>query len=170
MITKSTHEDIPSLLSLFAEARATIATLGIDQWQNGYPTDTVIREDILRGESYVYKRDGELLATFVLMDRSEPTYNVIYDGEWLTGQSAGYCAVHRVAIALRARGQGIATELLDFCARRALSCGKRSLRIDTHEGNLVMRRMLEKNGFCHCGSIRLSDGAWRVAYEKMLFP
>ena len=29
--------DLPALLDLFAEARGTIAKLGIDQWQDGYP-------------------------------------------------------------------------------------------------------------------------------------
>jgi hypothetical protein len=31
-----------------------------------------------------------------------------------------------------------------------------------------MRRMLEKNGFVHCGTIYLENGDERVAYEKMI--
>ena len=46
--------------------------------------------------------------------------------------------------------------------------GKSSLRIDTHEGNVVMRRMLEKQGFMPCGTILLQNGDPRVAYEKVL--
>jgi RimJ/RimL family protein N-acetyltransferase len=42
------------------------------------------------------------------------------------------------------------------------------LRIDTHKGNTVMRKMLEKHGFSHCGTIFLHSGESRVAYEKRI--
>ena len=168
MIRKSTIEDIDRLLSLFDEARATIATLGIDQWQNGYPTREVIEADIQKGESYLYERDGQLLATFAMLKNEEPTYRVIYDGEWLTRGTDRYTAIHRFAIAVSARGKGIAGELLAFAMAYARENHKLSLRIDTHEGNVPMRRMLEKNGFLLCGHIFLESGESRVAYEKRL--
>jgi virulence-associated protein VapD len=31
-----------------------------------------------------------------------------------------------------------------------------------------MRKMLEKHGFSHCGTIYLESGDERVAYEKMI--
>jgi GNAT superfamily N-acetyltransferase len=77
-----------------------------------------------------------------------------------------YTAVHRVAVALASRGTGVAGEILRFAEQKAKEHGHASLRIDTHEGNVVMRRMLEKNGFVYCGVIFLQDGAERVAYEK----
>ena len=39
IIRQATIQDTQALDALFAEARATIAALGIDQWQNGYPAD-----------------------------------------------------------------------------------------------------------------------------------
>ena len=44
----------------------------------------------------------------------------------------------------------------------------RRVRVDTHEGNIPMRKMLEKNGFEYCGTIHLLDGQPRVAYEKLV--
>ena len=41
------------------------------------------------------------------------------------------------------------------------------LRIDTHEDNLVMQHVLEKNGFTKCGIIYLESGDPRLAYEKL---
>lgn len=171
-IRKSTEQDLPALLSIFDEARGTIKQLGIDQWQNGYPHSEVIRDDISRGESYSVTADGEICATFALIEGGEPTYDKIYDGAWLTGYSPAtspdYFAIHRVAISVRLRGQGIATKIIDFAAQKARAAEKRSLRIDTHRGNVVMRRMLEKHGFTHTGTIYLADNAERVAYEKLI--
>ncbi len=170
-IRKTTARDIAALLSLFAEARATIAALGIDQWQNGYPNEAVIREDLLHHRGYLVERDGELLATFALIEDGEPSYDRIENGAWLTGDqrmAPHYLAIHRVAIAVCARGFGIASLIMEFAANRAAALDRTSLRIDTHHGNIVMRKMLEKQGFFHCGTIFLTDGALRVAYEKQL--
>jgi hypothetical protein len=46
LIRKSIKSDINSLLPIFDEARRTIAALGIDQWQNGYPSESVILADV----------------------------------------------------------------------------------------------------------------------------
>ena len=171
-IRKSTRDDVSRLLEIFDEARGTIKALGIDQWQNGYPHAEVIRDDVSRGESYSVVCDGEICGTFALIEQGEPTYDKIFDGAWLTGESLAtnpdYFAIHRVAILVKMRGCGIATKIIDFAADKARLAEKRSLRIDTHRGNVVMRRMLEKHGFSHTGTIYLTDGAERVGYEKLI--
>ncbi len=168
-IRKTTPADIEALLSLFAEARGTIAALGIDQWQNGYPNRAVIEADLVKEQSYCATLDGTVVATFAMLTEGEPTYDRILDGHWQSGdESRSYIAIHRVAIAVACRGQGIAPAILAYASRLAAVLGRQSLRIDTHEGNLVMRRMLEKNGFTHCGTIFLESGDKRVAYERLL--
>lgn len=168
-IRQSVANDLDALMALFSEARGTIALLGIDQWQDGYPSEAVVARDIEKGQSYCVEHDGNICATFALIDDGEPTYDRIFDGAWLTGDQTGhYLAIHRVAIAVAMRGQGIAPAILSYAADAALRSERTSLRIDTHRGNVVMRRMLEKNGFAYCGVIYLANGAERVAYEKVL--
>ena len=167
-IRMTKKEDIDAIMPIFDEARATIAALGIDQWQNGYPSREVIEKDFSKARSYCVIKDGEIAGTFALIDDGEPTYDEIFDGKWLTGDEKDhYFAIHRVAISVKSRGSGISTQIIDFCAEKARENGKSSLRIDTHRGNVVMRRMLEKNEFAYCGVIYLSDGDERVAYEKI---
>lgn len=169
IIRKSTAGDLDTLMNIFDEARATIATLGIDQWQNGYPSREVIAEDIEMSRSYAVEVDSDICGTFVLVDDGEITYDKIYGGHWLTGdESDDYVAIHRVAISVKNRGSGISTAIIDYAAEFARGLGRASLRIDTHEGNVVMRRMLEKHGFKYCGVIYLQSGDSRVAYEKKL--
>ena len=104
-----------------------------------------------------------------MIDDGEPTYDKIYDGHWLTGDdSRDYIAIHRVAIAVASRGSGASAFMMQYAAELARGIGRKSVRIDTHEGNVVMRRMLEKNGFVYCGVIYLDSGAARVAYEKII--
>ena len=168
-IRKTNLGDIDSLVHIFNEARTTIAALGIDQWQNGYPTREIIVADTENAQSRCVFSDGEIIGTFALIEDGESTYDNIFDGEWLTGNGKEhYFAIHRVAISVKSRGMGISTAIIDYCTDAARKANKASLRIDTHRGNIVMRKMLEKHGFIHCGTIYLESGDERVAYEKII--
>ena len=169
MIRKSTESDIEIITSIFDEARQTIKKLGIDQWQNGYPSADVLRDDISLAQSYCVEEDNTICGSFAIILTGEPTYEKIFNGEWITGNSnKNYTAIHRVAISVVKRGSGISGKIISFAESVAKSHGHDSLRIDTHQGNVVMRRMLEKNGFQYCGIIYLESGEERVAYEKII--
>lgn len=176
-IRKTTGADLDAVMNIIEEARRTIAALGINQWQNGSPNRAMLAEDISLGQGRCVELDGEgagqIVGTFALIEDGEPTYDYIEDGAWLTADrdadgAWSYLAIHRVAISVANRGSGISTAILDYAAETARGLGRMSLRIDTHRGNVVMRRMLEKHGFVHCGTIYLLNGDPRVAYEKVL--
>ena len=166
-IRRAEPGDLEALVSLYAEARATIALLGIDQWQDGYPGEAVIAADIETGRGRVVEdENGELAGVFALCEGEDPTYRVIENGSWMTSEP--YLTMHRTAIRVKNRGTGVSGMVVRYakdCARRL---GLKTLRIDTHEGNVVMRRMLEKNGFEYRGVIHLENGDPRVAYETVI--
>ena len=172
-IRATTPTDIDTVMAIIEEARRTIAALGIDQWQNGSPNRAMIEEDVALGQGYCVEGDGTIIGTFALIPNGEPTYDRIYDGKWQTPDhktdgTVSYLAIHRVAISVACRGSGVSTAMIRYAEEYARIRGKTSLRIDTHRGNVVMRRMLEKHGFTHCGVIYLQNGDERVAYEKVL--
>ena len=94
-IRLSQFSDLTDLMEIFHQAQATIGQLGIDQWQNGYPSEKVVADDMTQNRSYVVQREGEILGTFVLV-QTEPTYDRIYEGQWQCGDA--YLAIHRVAV------------------------------------------------------------------------
>lgn len=163
---KATKKDLDRVMQIIFDARTRIGKLGIDQWQYGYPTRDIVKEDIELERYYVGEEGSEILSVFAVIDDGEPTYETIYEGAWLTGDEDKYVAVHRIAVAGNTLKRGVASETLRFVAANAIARGFVSIRIDTHEGNIPMRGMLEKNGFVHCGTIYLTDGEKRVAYEK----
>ena len=172
-IRVTTPADLDAVMTIIEEARGTIAALGIDQWQSGTPDRSMLTRDMAEGQGRVVTLDGEIVGTFALLYGGEPTYDVIHDGKWLAPDKAAdgsvaYIAIHRVAIAVAKRGSGISTAMIEYAESYARILGKTSLRIDTHAGNTVMRRMLEKHGFVHCGTIFLQNGDPRVAYEKVM--
>jgi GNAT superfamily N-acetyltransferase len=173
-IRATTPKDIDAVMAIIEEARGTIAALGIDQWQNGSPNRVMITEDMSLGQGRVVTDDdGAIIGTFALIYTGEPTYDAIYGGGWgaadkASDGSVAYIAIHRVAISVARRGKGVSSAIISYAEEFARILGKTSLRIDTHEGNVVMRRMLTKHGFVHRGTIYLKNGDPRVAYEKVL--
>lgn len=168
---KAVPEDLDVLPAMYDEGRAAIARFGIDQWQNGYPAREDIEKDIADDVLWVSEDPafpGKIASVFALIFTGEPTYDRIIDGQWLTGDSHNYAAIHRITVSPHFRNRGIAGQTMDFGKNTARENGFSSLRIDTHQGNLAMRGMLEKNGFTHCGTIFLQSGAPRVAYEILL--
>lgn len=178
---KATMADVPALEELYEKGRAAIATFGIDQWQNGYPAKADIVKDIAENILWVSEdtevpgkiAQKQIASVFALLFNGEPTYDKIVGddeipvGQWLTGDTHNYAAIHRITVSPDFRGRGIAGQTMMFGVEKAKEAGKTSLRIDTHRGNLAMRGMLQKNGFTHCGTIFLQSGEKRVAYERV---
>lgn len=167
-IRKSTKYDIDGIMCLLGEARESMGRLGIDQWQYGYPSREIVKEDVKFDRSYVATDDdGNLCATFAIITGGEPTYRKIYGGNWLT-DGTDYLVFHRIAVKMENRGTGLSDEIVCFLEKFASDHGFQSLRVDTHQGNKPMRKMLERNDFTYTGIIHLSSGEERVAYEKVL--
>ncbi len=150
--------ELPALLEIYDNARLYMRENGNPtQWNNGYPNEEVLRDDIEKDRLYVCEEDGELLGVFCYFEGTDPTYTKIYDGEWLDQRHVG--VMHRVAVAVHRKG------VASFCYEYCFNISK-NIRIDTHRDNIPMQKSLIKNGFKYCGIIHLLNGDERLAYQK----
>lgn len=163
MIRKATYEDVPALMEVFRRAREIMRASGnMNQWNDGYPSEEIVRKDIEDGVCYVLTdRDKEgkerIMATMAFIPGSDPTYAEIYDGRWV--DDSPYYVIHRIAVA--EPGHNAAARLLEWGFKHT-----DSIRIDTHKDNVIMQHILQKQGFRHCGVIHLANGDPREAYQK----
>lgn len=166
MIFRRTEEkDVRQVTDLWEQARAYFREQGIDQWQDDYPNEESLKEDMAEGESYILEENGKILATAFISFRGEPDYEQIYEGDW--SYKGFYGVVHRVAVDASCKGCGLGGVLIGEAIRMCRERQADSLRVDTHADNRSMQRMLEKNGFVRRGVIFLGrDGARRVAFER----
>ena len=162
ILRKTKTTDIPRVMEIINQAKQYFKENDIDQWQDGYPNNMTIQEDIKNGEAYVLDHDDHILGTCMITINGEPTYDVI-EGKWFSEDD--YICVHRIAIDNQYKGTGLASIILNEAV--ALYPQYHSLRMDTHEDNLSMQRFLSKYGFHYCGMITLASGALRKAYEKI---
>lgn len=134
---KATETDLNPIMNIISQAQNYFKEQGIDQWQNGYPNRQTIKQDIENGNSYVLLKDDIIVGTVAIIPGVEKTYESIYNGEWKsTGE---YVTIHRIAIDSRYKRLGFATMVLDKVEEMCKNMGINSIRIDTHEENLLCR-------------------------------
>lgn len=157
IIRQSSLEDIPQLQELFENARKFMAEIGNpNQWAATYPSEELLKKDIENRDSYVILQGNRIVATFVLRGGIDPTYNIIYDGQWLNDDP--YATIHRVASSGEVKG------VLHLSMQFALQ-HYHNIRIDTHRDNKVMQNAIAKERFKYCGIIHCWNGDERLAYQ-----
>ena len=166
ILRKTTIEDISRVMEIIEQGRAYLKLSNVDQWQNGYPNEEIIREDIVDGYGYVLECEGKIVGTVALSFDGEPWYDNIYNGKWLTNED--FLVIHRLAVSDDVRGKDAAAEIMrkakDLCAQRGIC----SIKIDTHEDNVIMQKFVKKNGFEYCGLVILGSEGERLCFEKVL--
>lgn len=157
-IRTTTPADFDRIQQIYAYAREQMRKNGNpNQWGNSRPTISVLLEDIHSGKSYLIEESGRICGVFAFSIGADPTYRVIEQGAWLN--EAPYGVIHRLAGSEESKG--IFSACLSYCLSQIPN-----LRIDTHQDNLIMQHLLEKNGFRKCGIIYVDDGSPRLAYQK----
>lgn len=163
-VRKAKEKDFSAVCKLLQMGRENIKALGIDQWQNGDPSEKDLENDIKNGTLYVADEGGKILG-MCFIGFYESDYDYIYWGNWEAG---GYAVMHRVAVDTESRGKGVFSALIGKASELAIQEGKTQLRIDTHRGNTNMQKALLKGGFARMGVIYLKNGDERVAFLKKL--
>jgi len=156
--------DIQSIMAAIEQGRSRLKSLGVDQWQNGYPDETAILEDISKKQGHVFVKGNEIVAYAAIVFEPDPFYEGI-NGNWLTNNP--YVVVHRIAVADKYAHQGIAKHILASAEKMAQKKAVSSFRIDTHHDNRYMRNLIRQMNFTLCGIVQVRDGK-RMAYEKII--
>ena len=160
--------DLRPIGDIVRSAQRSLAELGIDQWQDGYPSEEIIADDIASGEGYVILADdGSVAAYGAVKVGREADYDDIRSGAWR--YDGEYVVVHRLCVAEPHRRSGLASMFFACAAQIARRSGRDIIRVDTHEGNVRMLSLLDKEGFGRCGTIRCRSGV-RAAFDRRVAP
>lgn len=161
---KATDSDAGKIWQILQQAIERRRQDGSLQWQDGYPNEDTVKEDIEKGVGFLLSELDTPVAYCALILNDEPAYDNI-DGKWLT--NGDFYVVHRVAVSTAASGKGLASEIFERLEQHSKENNIFSVKVDTNFDNPAMIRTLEKRGYIYCGEVFLR-GAVRRAYEKIL--
>ncbi len=163
-LRKADLTELPSVWEIIQQAIEQRRRDGSDQWQQGYPNEQTIEEDISNGWGYVLVENAQVIAYAAIIIGNEPAYEDI-QGKWLTDGT--YVVIHRVATSNAVKGRGVATQLFRMIEELALAHDVYSIRVDTNFDNVPMLKILERLNYVYCGEV-FFIGANRMAFEKVL--
>ena len=164
--------DMDNIMLTIRQAKNYMKRHRVDQWQSGYPDESMVIGDIARGEGHVMTYGGRFAGYFMLTDEPQAEYDLLTDGKWRT--DGLYCTLHRTCVAAEYRGSGMSDRLVAAAEALAREAGAQALRADTHRHNEPMKLLLRRSGFAYRGNIRIEPEAERghdparQAFEKIL--
>ena len=92
-----TKNEIDEVMAIISDAKELLSKDSL-QWQQGYPNETVMMDDILNNELFGYYLDDFLVGIVALVKGLNKNYTEIYDGSWINPASDNDLTIHRIAV------------------------------------------------------------------------
>jgi GNAT superfamily N-acetyltransferase len=164
ILSKARDSEITIIWNILQDAIDQRKKDGSEQWQNGYPNEQTIYDDINNSYGYVLIDNNVIVAYAAIIFGEELAY---YDikGSWLTNDD--YVVIHRVATSNEYKRKGIATQFFRMIEDLSIEQNVYSIKVDTNFDNIPMMKVLDKLEYTYCGEI-LFGGALRRAYQKII--
>jgi GNAT superfamily N-acetyltransferase len=165
IITPAAPEDLGLLIAFRDEAAHWLATRGIYQWQEPYPTEDLMEEGMLRniqaGETFIVWDDDGTPAATITVDRwANPDL-------WTSEEAAEPALyAHKLTVARAYAGQGLGGELLDWAGTRAALAGARWLRVDVWTTNRRLQHYYLGLGFTHVRTVALPHNPSGALFQR----
>ncbi|MQS76254.1 GNAT family N-acetyltransferase [Companilactobacillus halodurans] len=163
---KGVMDDLDAIMEIIDSAKALLKADGSTQWQDGTPNREILLNDLRHGYVRVLVVDGKIAGTATLMTQKDPHYTKIYDGEWDDNKDR-YATIHRIALSTKYRGMKLSKFFFSNLISDTYAQEIYHMRIDTHELNLRMQKLVSYFGFNYRGIIYVKTGSEgkRLAYE-----
>lgn len=165
-IRLAAEEDIPVIMSLIREVVPEMIRSGNFQWDDNYPNEAVLKEDVRLHQLWVAEvSTGIIAGVAAITGEQEPEYSNV---GWNMHEEA--IVIHRLAVSPRYRGKGIAQALLTLAEEVAIGRGISVLRVDTNSANEATQNLFPKLGYVYAGDIQLAFRPELLfyCYEKRL--
>ena len=144
--------EIEEILELTHACGQHMRDHGIDQWDESYPNQEVILQDLKTQTLFTYRENNEILGIIVLNEQQDEEYSQI---NWSTSKTDRNIVVHRLAVKPSEQKRGIARRLMDFAEKWSRDNLYDAIRLDTFSQNLRNQRFYLKRGYTDLGSVYL---------------
>ena len=155
--------DLPELFSLYRAAILRMDEQNIPQWDEIYPSQEVLQEDVLSGQMQIGRMDGKIAVVFLLEECSEGDYE---PADWRYREPR-FVVLHRLCVHPSFQGQGVARQAMDFLEWQVLERGIHAIRLDAFSLNPAALKLYESRGYEKVGEILYRKGLFNL-YEKQL--
>ncbi|WHT39014.1 GNAT family N-acetyltransferase [Myroides sp. mNGS23_01] len=162
MIRQIAASDVNEIVKVLRQVKQDMYSKGIDQWDEHYPNEKTIQEDLDKKQAYIYSENGEVLAYMVINQEYDIEYN---DLNWST--STPFIVIHRLFVKPTAQGKGISSQMIQYVEQYAIENNYASIRFDAYALNNTANAVYLKKGYTLVGTVQFRKGVFNC-YEKGL--
>ena len=157
------QEDLPELVSLFQAATRQMDAQGVFQWDELYPDEGILSEDVARGNMTICTIEERIAVAFMLDFCEDSDYE---SADWR------YCerdivVLHRLCVHPDFQGRGVARQTMDDLESEVRARGRKTIRLDAFSQNPTALHLYESRGYRKAGEIMYRKGLFYL-YEKKL--
>jgi ribosomal protein S18 acetylase RimI-like enzyme len=163
MIQKAAIHDHGIIMNIIRDAIADMVSRGIDQWDGIYPSAEIIRNDLQAETLYVGVGENIIKGLMVLNESQVKEYGSV---KWRY-TSGKQLIIHRLCIAPKYQGQGIARLMLEFAGKYGKQNHYQSIRLDAFTANQRACNLYEHAGYRIAGTVTFRKGQF-YCFEKNL--
>ncbi|MGH8895447.1 MAG: GNAT family N-acetyltransferase [Egibacteraceae bacterium] len=164
VIVPAVPDDLDILIAFRNEAARWLASRGIDQWSDPWPSQDLMIQGMLR--------NIEGRETFIVWDGTTAAATITVDGWanpdlWTKAERAEPALyAHKLTVARAYAGRGLGTELLDWAGTRAADNGATWLRVDVWTTNHKLQRYYLDQGFTHIRTVALPHNPSGTLFQR----
>lgn len=160
---QATGQDLGEVVSLYKKAIALMNENKIYQWDEIYPNEEVLSEDIMKGELYLLIKNKKIISGVVMNEDQDEAY---LPAQW-KHREGKIAVIHRLCVHPEAQGEGNGKRTMQFIEGLILNSGYSSIRLDTFSDNYVARSLYKQLGYSYVGDVTFRKGLFFLM-EKAL--
>ncbi|MDO5293156.1 MAG: GNAT family N-acetyltransferase [bacterium] len=143
----ATIADLREINCLVQDAIAAMKKEQIDQWDERYPDQEILREDIEKQQLYVGYVENKIVVIYVINQEFDQEYNT---GKWEYNEKPFY-VLHRLCVDPKQQKQGIARSTMRHIEEELKAKGIGAMRLDVFSKNPSALRLYHSFGFKKVG-------------------
>lgn len=160
-IKKAEINDLNKIVKMYKDAIDNLNNIGIYQWDEIYPNELTLKEDIEKHELNKIICDEKLVGAVVINKETDEQYE---NGHF---EYDNYAVVHRLCVNPEYQNHKIGHNAMIMIEHILKEKGISSIRLDAFSKNLFSLKMYEKLGYKKVGNAQWRKGLFYL-YEKIL--
>ena len=162
-VRKANTKDINTVLNIFKAVIKEMDANGIFQWDDLYPDEDILREDIRTNQMYLGEVDGKIASVFVLNQECDEEYK---NGNWNLKHSS-YAVIHRLCVNPFFQNIGIGAKTMNIIEKMVKQDHIKTIRLDAFSLNPYALKLYQKLGYINVGEVTWRKGLFYL-FEKKL--
>jgi ribosomal protein S18 acetylase RimI-like enzyme len=175
----ATVDDLNSIVKIFKAAAENMIKNNIFQWDEIYPSEDILAEDIQKHQMYKITFDGAPPQTSVPGEAALDFDNIIslfvlnneYDREYANGiweyTGDNFMVIHRLCVNTVYQNKGFGTKTMMCIEEYLKNTGIESIRLDAFSKNQAALKLYNKLGYKKTGEANWRKGLFYL-FEKKL--